>query len=213
MNTPDRHLTDEEIIRLVDEKVAPEDLRATGHLDRCEACRARIGGFEALLAALRAEPPVRPEAELAAQRDRILRAVRAWPRAPVRRLRRWSLWLPAVAAAAISSLLIWAPRGTRSPWTAPTANLPAESTTLPVIVDATRAAEEVAQAADDPETAERPVTTPPLDAAEPDLAASISDGWSETLEIEEEFAGLPVADRQAILTELASLDFINVSEE
>ncbi len=212
MNEPDRHLTDEEIVRWVDEGDAPQAI-VRGHLDRCDACRARMAEVEALLVALRAEPPAATDAEMAAQRDRILAAVRSRPRAPVRRLSRWSVWLPAVAAAAIAALLIWAPRGTRSPGTAPTAEAPADPVSLPVIVDATRAAEEVAEAADDPETAERLVATPPLDSTEPDMAAPISEGWSETLEIEEEFAGLPAADREAILIELASVDFIIDSEE
>ena len=93
------------------------------------------------------------------------------------------------------------------------AEAPADSAVLPVIVDATRAAEEVAQAAGDPDAAERLAETPPLDPAEPDLDAPISDGWGETLELEAEFAALPAADREAILTELASVDFMNVSKE
>lgn len=208
MSTSDRHWTDEEIVRWVDEGEAREDI-AADHLDGCEACRVRIAGIEALLAALGTEPPTATEAEMAAQRDRILAAVRSRPRAPVRRLSRRSVWLPAVAAAAMAALLLWAPRGTRSPGTAPAA----DSTSLPVIADATRAAEEVAQAVDDPATAERLVETPPLDPTQPDIAAPLSEGWSETLEIEEEFAGLPAADREAILTELASVDFMNDTEE
>jgi hypothetical protein len=208
MSSSDRHLTDEETVRWVDEGDTRKDVAAE-HLDRCEICRERIAGIEALLSVLGTEPPAATEAEMAAQRDRILAAVRSRPRARVRRLSRRSVWLPAVAAAAMAALLLWTPRGTRSPGTAPNADSPAYSTSLPVIADATRAAQEVAQAADDADTTERLVETPPLDLTQPDLAAPISDGWSETLEIEEEFAGLPAPDRDAILTELASVDFIN----
>ncbi|HET6340901.1 MAG TPA: hypothetical protein VFG78_01825 [Gemmatimonadota bacterium] len=212
MSTSDRHLTEEEIVRWVDEGSVPLGI-AADHLDRCEACRGRIAGVEALLGALATEPPATTDAEMAAQRERILAAVRSRPRAPVRRLPRRSVWLPAIAAAAIAGLLLWAPRGTRPPGTAPGAEAPADSATLSVIVDAARAAEEVVQAADDPDTAERLVQTPPLDPAEADIAAPISYGWNETLDIEEEFAALPAADREAILTELASVDFMNDSEE
>jgi hypothetical protein len=128
----------------------------------------------------------------------------------VRRLPRRAVWLPA-AAAAVAALLLWAPRGTRSPGPAPDAE--ADSATLPVVFDATRAAEEVVEAADDPDAAERLLQTPSLDPVDPDVAATISDGWSETLEIEAEFAGLSAADREAILTELASVNFMNDPEE
>jgi hypothetical protein len=147
---------------------------------------------------------------MAAQRERILAAVRSRPRARVRRLPRRAVWLPA-AAAAVAALLLWAPRGTRSPGPAPDAE--ADSATLPVVFDATRAAEEVVEAADDPDAAERLLQTPSLDPVDPDVAATISDGWSETLEIEAEFAGLSAADREAILTELASVNFMNDPEE
>lgn len=212
MSASDRHWTDEEIIRWADEGEAPRNVDA-GHLDRCEGCRTRIAGVEALLSALDEEPPMPTEAVMAAQRERILSAVGERPRARVRRLSRRWVWLPAVAAAAIAGVLLWAPRGTRPPGTAPVAEAPADSAVLPVIVDATRAAEEVAQAAGDPDAAERLAETPPLDPAEPDLDAPISDGWGETLELEAEFAALPAADREAILTELASVDFMNVSKE
>lgn len=209
MSTSDRHLSNEEIIRWVDESDPPRDAAAV-HLDRCESCRARVAGVEALLSALRAEPPAASATEMAAQRERILAAVRSRPRARVRRLPRRAVWLPA-AAAAVAALLLWAPRGTRSPGPAPDAE--ADSATLPVVFDATRAAEEVVEAADDPDAAERLLQTPSLDPVDPDVAATISDGWSETLEIEAEFAGLSAADREAILTELASVNFMNDPEE
>ncbi|HWC06757.1 MAG TPA: hypothetical protein VG799_05875 [Gemmatimonadota bacterium] len=209
MSTSDRHLSNEEIIRWVEESDPPRDAAAV-HLDRCESCRARVAGVEALLSALRAEPPAASATEMAAQRERILAAVRSRPRARVRRLPRRAVWLPA-AAAAVAALLLWAPRGTRSPGPAPDAE--ADSATLPVVFDATRAAEEVVEAADDPDAAERLLQTPSLDPVDPDVAATISDGWSETLEIEAEFAGLSAADREAILTELASVNFMNDPEE
>jgi anti-sigma factor RsiW len=209
MSTSDRHLSNEEIIRWVEESDPPRDAAAV-HLDRCESCRARVAGVEALLSALRAEPPAASATEMAAQRERILAAVRSRPRARVRRLPRRAVWLPA-AAAAVAALLLWAPRGTRSPGPAPDAE--ADSATLPVVFDATRAAEEVVEAADDPDAAERLLQTPSLDPVDPDVAATISDDWSETLEIEAEFAGLSAADREAILTELASVNFMNDPEE
>jgi hypothetical protein len=211
MSTSDRHLSNEEIIRWVDESDPPRDAAAV-HFDRCESCRARVAGVEALLSALRAEPPAASATEMAAQRERILAAVRSRPRARVRRLPRRAVWLPA-AAAAVAALLLWAPRGSRSPGPAPSPEAPASSASLPVVFQATRAAEEVAEAADDPDAAERLLQTPSLDPADPDIAAALSDGWSETLEIEREFAGLSDADREAILTELASVDFTNDSEE
>ena len=213
MTTSDRHLTDEEIVRWVDEGDPPQDVSVTEHLDRCEACRARIAGVEALLAALATEPPATTGAEMAAQRERILAAVRSRPRAPVRRLPRRLVWLPAVAAAALAALLLWAPRGTRSPETAPTADRPADSATLPVIVDATRAAEEVVEAAGEPAVVEELVEPSPTDITLPDVAVSTLDEWSGSAELEQEFAELPSEDREAILTELASVDFINDSQE
>lgn len=210
MSRSDRHLTDEEIVRRVDEGDTREDMAQ--HLDRCETCCARIAGIEALFSALGTEPQAPTEAEMAAQRDRILAAVGSRPRVPVRRLSRRSVWLPAVAAAALAALLLWTPRGAQTP-TRPTLSAPADSMPLPVITDATRAAEEVARAADDVETAERLVETPPLDPSQPDIPAPISDDWSEALEIEADFAELPAADREAILTELASVDFTYDSEE
>lgn len=207
MNAADRHWTDEEIVRWVDEGDTPEGLRGTEHLERCEACRARIAGVEALLSALGTEPPTTTGAEMAAQRDRILAAVRARPRSPVRRLSRRSIWVPAVAAAAIAALLLWAPRGTRSPETAPTVYAPAESATPPVIVDATRAAEEVAAAAGEPAAAEPLVESSASNIMLPGVAVSTFEEWSDSAELEREFAALSSEDREAILAELASADF------
>ena len=213
MNEPHRHLTDEEILRWVDEGDEPRDVRVSEHLERCEACRARTSGIDALVSALAAEPSPIPDAEMAAQRERILAAVMSRPRAPVRRLSR-RFWLPAIAAAAIAALLLWAPRGTRSPGTAPIAvTTAADSATLPVIVDATRAAEEVAEAAGEPAVVEELVGSSPTDIMLPDVAAPALDEWSDSAELEREFAGLPSEDREAILTELASVDFINDSQE
>ncbi|MGH7588211.1 MAG: hypothetical protein ACRELU_06435 [Gemmatimonadota bacterium] len=213
MSTSDRHLTEEEIVRWVDEGDAPLGI-AADHLDRCEACRGRIAGVEALLGALATEPPATTGAEMAAQRERILAEVRSRPRVPVHRLSRRSVWLPGIAAAAIAALLLWAPRGTRSPETAPTADEPAAgSATLPVIVDATRAAEEVVEAAGEPAVVEELVGSSPTDITLPDVAAPTFDEWSATAELEREFAELPSEDREAILTELASVDFINDSQE
>jgi anti-sigma factor RsiW len=214
MNGPDRHLTDEDIVRWVDEGDPPRDVRATEHLDRCEACRGRIAGVEALVAELGAEPPAMTGVEMAAQRDRILAAVRSRPRVPVRRLSRRSVWLPAIAAAAIAGLLLWAPRGTRSPGPEPTPDAPvAHSATLPVIVDATRAAEEMVEAAGEPGVVEALVESSSTDITPPDVAAPTLDEWSGSAELEREFAELPSEDREAILTELASVDFINDSQE
>lgn len=214
MNEPHRHLTDEEILRWVDEGDEPRDVRVSEHLERCEACRARTSGIDALVSALAAEPSPIPDAEMAAQRERILAAVMSRPRAPVRRLSRRSIWLPAIAAAAIAALLLWAPRGTRSPGTATIADTPAaDSATLPVIVDATRAAEEVAEAAGEPAVVEELVGSSPTDIMLPDVAAPALDEWSDSAELEREFAELPSEDREAILTELASVDFINDSQE
>ena len=47
MSTHDRHWTGEEIVRWVDERRAPADVPA-GHLDACDACRARLAEVEAL---------------------------------------------------------------------------------------------------------------------------------------------------------------------
>jgi len=208
MNVADRHWTDEEIVRWVDEGETPEGIRGMEHLDRCEACRARIAGVEALFSALGTEPPATTGAEMATQRDRILAAVRARPRAPVRRLSRRSVWVPAVAAAAIAALLLWAPRGTRSPETAPTADAPAaDPAALPVIVDATRAAEEVVKAAGEPAVVEGLVEPSLTDVTVPDVTVSTLDEWDGSAELEQEFAELPGEDREAILTELASADF------
>jgi hypothetical protein len=46
-----------------------------------------------------------------------------------------------------------------------------------------------------------------------DVAAPALDEWSDSEELEREFAELPSEDREAILTELASVDFINDSQE
>ncbi|HKY61757.1 MAG TPA: hypothetical protein VJP59_12185 [Gemmatimonadota bacterium] len=203
----DRHWTDDEIVRWVDEGAAPADVRLTEHLDGCEACRARIAGMEALFAALGTEPPATTGAEMAAQRDRILAAVRSRPRPPVHRLSRRSAWLPAVAAA-IAALILWAPRGTRLPETAPTADAPAaDTTTLAVVVDANRAAEEVVEAAGEPAAAEPLTESSPSGSTLPDVAESTFEDWSGSAELEREFAALPREDREAILTELASADF------
>lgn len=190
MSTAERHWTDEEIVRWVDERNSPEGIRVTEHLGRCEACRARIAGVEALFAALGTEPPSTTDAEMAAQRNRILQAVRSRPRVPGRRLSRRLVWLPAIAAA-IAALLLWAPRWTRSPETAPSPDAPAGgSAPLAVVVDATRAAEEVV-----------------ADIRLPDVEVSTLEEWSGSAELEREFAELPSEDREAILTELTSADF------
>lgn len=214
MSEPDRHLTDEEIVRWVDESVAPHDPRATGHIDRCQSCGARIAGVEALVAALGGDPPPRTSDEMAAQRERILALVRSRPRVPMRRLSRRSVWLPAVAAAAIAALILWAPRGTRSPGIEPTADAPAvRPSTLPVIVDATRAAEEMVEVAGEPAIVQELVESSPTDITLADVAVTSLDAWSESAELEREFAELSDQDREAILTELASVDFINDSQE
>lgn len=210
MNERDRHLTDEEILRWVDEGDEPRDVRVREHLDRCEECRARSAGMEELVSALAAEPPPMTDAEMAAQRERIRAAVRSRPRGSVKRRSRRQVWLPAVAAAGIAALLLWAPREDRNPATSPSADAPA-GTGLPVVAQATRAAEEIVAAAGDPGLAEELVESASTDI--PATATPIDDDWNPGLELEREFTALPREDREAILTELASLDLMNDSQE
>lgn len=201
-----RHLTDREIVRLVDEGHAED--RGRAHLEACGSCRARLDATRAIMTALGAAPPPANETELAAQRERILAAVRARPRRGARVPRR-AVWPAVLAAAAVAALLLWAPRPGPGPEITATDDSSTGPPVLPVVVEATRAAEEAIRAAAEPGAVEELVEASPVDdtdvsLSEPDPA--LLDGWEAVAALEQAFAGLSVEDRRAILAELASAD-------
>ncbi|MGH7562910.1 MAG: hypothetical protein ACREK5_00595, partial [Gemmatimonadota bacterium] len=129
-----------------------------------------------------------------------------------RRFPRRAVWLPLAAAAAIAALLIWAPREPQAP--EGSARLTAESAgsapsevgadpALPVIVEASRAAEEVLQAAGEDEVVNL-LDAPLIDAVDAD-GSLVTDEFADRTELEAAFADLPTEDREAILDELASV--------
>ncbi len=211
-----RHLTDDEIVARLDEPdLAPVE-RFDAHVAACEACRARLAATMELFAALRADPPAAGEAELADRRDRILAAVAARSRRAERRFPGWAVWTPLAAAAVIAALVVWAPRGLRSPenpvritaYAGRSGSSPSElgeDAARPVVVEASRAAEEVLQAAGLEDTGGL-VDAPPIDAGIPDGSLVIAD-YEDPIQLEEAFADLPSEDREAILDELASISF------
>lgn len=214
MTETSRHLTDEEIVTRLDEPDPPREARAERHLATCAPCRVRLAAMEDLFAGLRADPPPAGEAELAARRDRILAAVATRP--PVRRLPRWTVWVPLTAAAAVAAFLIGSPFGSpredRSGASAlrveapgdPPATAPAAGATLAVVAEASRAAEEVLAEAGT-RGARGLVHAPPIDAGLPVGSLALDD--EERIVLQEEFAALPTEDREAILEELATVSF------
>ena len=69
------------------------------------------------------------------------------------------------------------------------------------------------EVAGEPAIVQELVESSPTDITLADVAVTSLDAWSESAELEREFAELSDQDREAILTELASVDFINDSQE
>jgi hypothetical protein len=230
------HPADEALAAWIDARIGGEGelveigRGVAGHLADCPGCRERVRALEAVVAALRAEPPAPTPAELAAARARVVRAVeagrRAGRRGRVSPLWRW-WWVPTAAAAALALLLLARPGDDRpdagavaeGPSGARTAE--AEATPLPVVVAAQDAADEAARAIGletaVPETVEGPtdveLSTMSDETALGEVAvldpstaplpgAALADAALGT-----EFAALGTEDQEAILDELAAMEF------
>lgn len=221
----DTHPTDFELALWDDEPEArPEDIRA--HVEGCARCGERLAELAQTRAALALDSPMPSEAAFAAQREQILAAIDAAPRAGRGRVVRRIGWLvPLAAAAAIAAIVLVGRTDPDEPRTADAGaeSAPAtgaasasERALLPVVADAQDAAEDavaVIVPADASTSEGAIVLSEPIDedvldaalaAAEP-LAPPLS--IERSASIESEFAQLPAEEQSAVLLELASADF------
>ena len=227
------HPSDEALAAWVDARIGgEEDLvragrRLADHLAGCPACRARVIALESVVASLRAAPEPPAESELARRRERVLAAIEPPVPAFASRVRRW-WWMPTAAAAAVAVLLVALSREER----APVASAPdavaeqaaeADTASLPVVAAAEAAAGEALEVLPldpaEPEIVEGPTGVDPstnedtsgaglgevavMDpTSAPMPGAALSDG-----SLTDEFLGLAADDQNAILDELAAMDF------
>lgn len=210
----DTHPTDFELALWDDEPEArQEDIRA--HVEGCARCGERLAELAQTRAALALDSPMPSEAAFAAQRERILAAIDAAPRAGRGRVVRRIGWLvPLAAAAAIAAIVLIGrtdnpdePRtASVGAETAPaTGAAPAsEQAPLPIVADAQDAAEDAAAVIVPSEAIDEDLLDAALAAAEP-LAPPLS--IERSVSIESEFAQLPEEKQSAVLLELASADF------
>ncbi|MGH7565254.1 MAG: anti-sigma factor family protein [Gemmatimonadota bacterium] len=219
------HPADSELAAWIDE---PES-RATAvetHVESCSRCRERLADLARTRAALALDPPMPSEAAFAAQRERILEAIDAAPRAGGGRVVRRIAWLVPLAAAATIAAIVLVGR-TESPDQPRTADAGAETApdveaaaatgqpTLPIFADAREAAEDaaavIAALASTSEIAAVPSEAFDEDALDATLAAAEPLAPPLSIErsaaIESEFAQLPEEEQSAVLLELASADF------
>jgi len=216
------HPADSELAAWVDE---PES-RATAvetHVESCSRCRERLADLARTRAALALDPPMPSEAAFAAQRERILEAIDAAPRAGGGRVVRRIAWLVPLAATIALIVLVGRTEGPDQPRTADAGAdtapdveaAAATEPTLPIFADAREAAEDaaavIAAVASTSEIAivsSEPIDEDALDAAlaaaEP-LAPPLS--IERSAAIESEFAQLPEEEQSAVLLDLASADF------
>jgi anti-sigma factor RsiW len=180
----DAHPTDLELAAWADEpETGAADVRA--HVEACDRCAERVAEMAETRAALALDPPLPTAAVFAYQRERILEAIGAAPRAKGRVVRRIAWLVPLATAAAIAAIVLVGRRSDEAP--------------LPVVADARKAAEEVAPL----EPIDEDLLDAALAAAEP-LAPSISVERSMTTEAR--FAELSEEEQSAVLLELASAD-------
>lgn len=208
---PGGHPADEALLARIDggpPADRPGALEA--HVAGCDACRARSADFERIVAAVAADPPLPADDVFAAERERILARLEDPRRTTA--LRRGAVWGALLTAAAVAALVVL-----RLDEPAPTTG-PA----TPVVAAAERAAErtfaEVLAESTGGDGAETAVVDGPAPAADPlaDLAATTDaatgvpdpadlglDGTAiESALLDEAFARLPAADREAILDEM-----------
>lgn len=201
--TQGAHPTDLELAAWADEpETRAADIEA--HVEGCISCRGRIAELAVTRAALALDPPMPSEAAFVEQRERIFAAIGAPPRAKGGRVVRRIAWLAPLAAAAAIAAIVLVSRtdGPRAPGTAdagPETTPAVAATTLPVVADAREAAEDAASEAFDEDALDAA-----LAAAEP-LAPPIS--IERAAMIESRFAELPEEEQDAVLLELASVDF------
>lgn len=229
---PRNHPADEALAAWIDARIGGEGelveigRGVAGHLADCPECRERVRELEAVVAALRAEPPAPTPAELAAAKARVARAIETSRRGRVSPLRRW-WWVPAAAAAALAVLLLARPGDDRPDMRAVAEGPPGartaetETAPLPVVAAAQDAADEAARAigleTGVPETVEGPtdveLSTMSDETALGEVAvldpstaplpgAALADAALGT-----EFAALGANDQEAILDELAAMEF------
>ncbi|HET6360681.1 MAG TPA: hypothetical protein VFH11_01330 [Gemmatimonadota bacterium] len=185
-----RHPSDIELAAWVDEPGSGPDLSA--HVEECARCRDKLAELTTIRAAIALDPPMPSDADLAAQRERILAAVEGAPREGGARIIRRIGWLvPLAAAAAIAAIVLV----NRANQPAPGAGPAPEA----VVAEAEAAAEEAAAIAVDQEGLDEALTAAdPLTPAAPIQRA---------VAIETEFALLSEAEQSAILRELERTNF------
>lgn len=215
---PRDHPSDEALAAWVDARIGGENelvemARAvTPHLADCAECRARVQELESVVAMVRARPAAASTEALALRKARVMEAIGRGARIRPIRSRAW--WLaPAIAAAALAVVLIMrqegderVPSGVVDRTAGIVERTPAESaapvteTPLPVVSAASAAADEaaaaIAAASDAPDGA---VT---LDPAEAPASETLGD-----VTLVDEFASLSPEDQEAILDELAAMEF------
>jgi hypothetical protein len=231
-NETRNHPSDEALAAWVDARIGGEEELAdigrgvAAHLVDCPVCRERVHALEAVVASLRTEPPAPAPAELAAWRAELLEVIEGLPRARVSPLRRW-WWIPTAVAATLAVFLLARPGddgpGTRNVAERPAAVRPAvtESTPLPVVAAAQEAADEAARAMALepalPESVEGPTdvdrstipdetTLTEVAVLDPSTAPMPGAALGDAL-FDAEFAALLAEDQEAILDELAAMEF------
>lgn len=223
----DRHPGEDALVAIAEGETPEAEVR--DHVETCATCRARLEAIRAVLGAIATPPPMPDARTFATRRERILRAIeesRDVPAPPgtLRAHARW--WIPLAAAAIVGAILLTRPPAERPGPVADRATdigaPPGEAaplvSELPVLAEAERAAEEVAldlagggTAIADPGEPGR-LDPEPLDLAIADLEAvdpvlSLADGGDDPVVLEERFAELPPAERDAILEDLSTMTF------
>lgn len=219
------HPADSELAAWVDEPDA-RSAAVEGHVAGCHRCREWLAELAETRAALAHDPPMPSEAAFVAQREQILEAIGASPRAERGRIVGRLAWLiPLAAAAAIAAIVLVGRTDPDEPRTADvgaetapaTGAAPAsERAPLPVVADAQDAAEDAAAVivpADASTSKGAIVPSEPIDEEALDAALAAAEPLAPPLSIERsaaiesEFAQLPEEEQSAVLLELASADF------